>query len=244
MLNHVFSSIYIDLDTLFDIPLAVIHSIDPQKVAEVIDEGYFTRTSDKFNCIDEAVYKEAYAQRDKHTLKNALVSEAYTFLTFFIRQTWTARVASPLRRAPKIVVNVYPYKLTDIEKHNIVLGVKIATSENADIELIDMNIKNIDAGYVKNNYAMMVMYNCWSWIDQCSDDKSFEHFACPNIQLAGPRLLKDNNIIKEMGGVDIFEAAEALASPFIRLKLYPADRFSTSLLRLTKDKEREAKQKV
>ena len=220
------ASIYVELDTLLDTRLATLFQLDPVKTEQVIKEGYFTRFYDEFEGFETEVFRQAYAQRNLKTLKDAMATQAIDFINYFTAQTLKAVVTSPFRRQPRLVVNVYPYAMDDAVIPVLIQGIRAATKRLVDIEVVYLPMEAITPQLLKTQYVCAVMYAYWEWLEIHSLNRNLEKVQCPEIALIGPALLKSKEAAQQLKGVDPFVAVEQYTAPYIKLRLYPAEKFS------------------
>ena len=220
------ASIYVELDTLLDTRLATLFQLDPVKTKHVIREGYFTRLYDEFEGFDTEVFKQAYAQRNLVTLKDAIATQAIDFINYFTAQTLKAVVTSPFRRQPRLVVNVYPYPLDDTVIPLLIQGLRAATKRMVDIEVINQPMEMLTPHVLKTQYVCAVMYAYWEWLEIHALNRNLEKVQCPEITLIGPALVQSKEAVHKLKGIDPFIAVEQYTEPYIKLRLYPAEKFS------------------
>jgi hypothetical protein len=230
------ASLYIDLDALFDTRLATLFQIDPVQTEKIIAGDYFKRHYDEFEGIDTALFKERYQQRDIRTLKNAVLTSANRIVNQFIKDTLLALVNSPFRRQPRIVVNTYPYQLSEAEERVIMEGLIYMTHRKADIALIHESFETLTPEVVKSQYIQLVMYNYWDWLETHAVNKNWEKTACLENTLFGPQLVKSSEAALKLEGEPVFSAIESAVGCFIQLVLLPAQLFSADLERYAKHK--------
>ena len=220
------ASIYIELDALLDTRLATLFQLDPNKTQQTIQGGYFSRLYDEFEGFETEVFKQAYAQRNLSTLKDAVATQAVDFINFFSAQTLKALVTSPFRRQFRAVVNVYPYPLDDAVIPLLIQGLRAATKRMIDIEVVYLPLEEVSPQLLKSHYAVAVMYAYWDWLEVHSLNRNLEKVQCPEITLIGPALLKSKEAAHQLKEIDPFQVLERYTEPYIKLRLYPAEKFS------------------
>lgn len=223
---------YMDLDSLFDTRLATLYKLNPEKLMTAMHAGYFERTFDKFEGYDQEAYLEAWKNRDVNTIAQAGTTELIKAVNFFAEKTLLARVGTPLRKQPKLELNLHPYVLPEVAVSAIVLGLRAATKDLIDIQIIDRPLIQITPEYVKSNYAMMVMYEYWDWLEIHAENKNFLSVRCPNVALIGPAIVRSEEAWEEVKNSNVFEAIEQYSSVFIKLSLYPISSYCLNLERM------------
>lgn len=225
------ANIYVTLDALLDTRLAVLHDIDPVRTEYVLKNGYYRRLYDEFDGFDTQQFKEAYANRNASVLKNAVLTGVYQILNFFATRTLVARVSTPFRKQPKLVLNIYPYKLSDSSINNLIVGIATVTNKQLDIEVVNESYLELTPSRVKKDFACLVLYDYWEWLEEHSKTKELSEVRCNDITLIGPAIVRSKEVFDKLDGVDIFKAIEGYASLFIKLNLYPITTFSLDLER-------------
>lgn len=229
-----FATIYVDLDSLFDTRLSVLYTLDSQRVAELLKHGYFGRDYDEFDGIDTEVYKKAYKERNVATIHHSSITGIPAVILYFAEQTLKARASTPFIMQPRLHLNIYPYTLPDEAIAVIIEGVRIITKGLLDIEIIDRPLDQITPSYVKDTYAVMVMYEYWEWLEIHSLNKNFESAFCPEVTLIGPAIVRSKDAWEQVKGVDIYPIIEQYSSMFIKLMLYPVTTFCVDIERMAK----------
>jgi len=226
------STIYVDIDALFDTRAATLNTFGLEQARVAIASGYYDRLYDEFEGIDRASYLEAYQKRNVLTLKDAMVTPVARMIYLFAKQTLEALVASPYRRQPKVFLNVYPYQLEEETVRYIVAGLRAVTKNTIDVEVGYLTLEEITPRYVKQNYAVMVMYEYWNWLEVHAQNENLTQTQCPQVTLIGPRLVKSKEAAQKLSGQDVFTAIETYTGLFIKLQLYPVNVFCVDLNRL------------
>lgn len=223
---------YTDLDSLFDTRIATIHQFGIEAVEKTFTGGYCDRVSDEFEGVDKETFDKAYQSRDASTLRQAMVTPVVEVIVQFAKQTLVALVSSPFRRQPKVVINVYPYKLPEEAINGIIIGMKAATENLLDIEIVDMPLEEVTPEFIKPKFVMMAMYDYVKWLDIHSANQNLIKTQCPQITLIGPELFKSKDALKLVKFDLAVSAMEKHASLFIKLILYPVRTFCVDMNRM------------
>jgi hypothetical protein len=225
------SGLMIDLDSLFDTRLGTL-ILNYDDVAEKIflEDKYHNRLDDSFNgSIDRPQFTEFYDKRDATTIANSTLTIINDVIYDFIRRTHAADPSSPYVFFPVIYLNVYPYKLTDAEKEIIKAGVVAYFNNQAPVEVVDMDYKQLTVGFVKEYLTVLILYEYNKWLDEQTLLGNFNKGGCPGTTLFAPRIFF-KEIPKTEAEVDkIFLMLENISKPFINLELLPSIFFSTYL---------------
>lgn len=223
------ASIYVDLDSLFDMRLVALKRMGLDKVEQAMAQDYLGRFYDEWDGIDTEAYKAVYAQRDVGFLRDALITPVVQLLKDFVEKTLVALVNSPFRRQPKIVLNLHPYVLDEASISVLMLGLRAATKHLMDIEVVSMTLDELTPKYVKQHFVQIVMYQYWEWLEVHAENQNWQETQCPAVRLIGPQLIQSKAAAEMLTGVDVFGAIETHASLFVKLVLYPVAYFSVDL---------------
>lgn len=220
-----YSTIMIELDALLDTRLACLAHLEDDKIKEILDKGYHTRTIDEFPGISYDQFKEIYDKRDKSILRNAIVTPMITLLNEFTIKTLKQTLSTPFHYKPKILINIHPYKLDEEDINNIILSIVKYTDGKCDVGVVSMTHSELTIGYVKRNLSILIMYDCYTWLEHHSKTSAWKKMTCPEVTLFAPAIyfkpktpLPDNE--------NPFIAMEKLVAIVIGLKLLPVESFS------------------
>lgn len=223
--------IYCEIDALLDTRLATLYLLDPMKVPDVLKNGYYSRITDEFLGYDQTVYLEAYKNRDERTLAVAMMTEAIFFINYFAESTLKALASTPLRRQPELVLNLHPYKLDEEAKKLIIKAITHHTKGLIDVSLVNMPYADLTPSMLKSEFAAVVMYEYWNWLEVHSENKNLETTQLPSVKLIAPALIRNKEAISAMPNLHIFKVIEQHTKPFIDLTTYPISKFSVDLRR-------------
>lgn len=226
------ASIYVDLDSLLDTRMGTLYQFGIKAVEKTVASGYYERRYDEFEGVDTEVFKKAYAERNAATLLNSMVTTVCELVTNFGKQTLLALVSTPLRRQPKVFLNVYPYVLGEDVQLLLIAGLKQATEGLLDIEVGYMAPEELTPDYVKSHFLQVIMYSYWEWLEIHAQNGNFEKTQCPQVTLFGPAIVQSKEAYKALEGQNVFNALEAYSSLFIKLQLLPVKMYCVDLIRL------------
>lgn len=226
--------IYIELDALLDTRLSTIIAVAGEDAAlNVLSNGYFTRASDNFVGVIKEEFDLAYANRTKDALINATVTKVLGLVNEFVFAMNKQAVLGPMHAGPKIVLNIYPYVLTEEEINVIIRGLVAATNKSVDIKAVRLSPDNITPVYCKDQFAVMFMYQYDKWFE--AQAANFDNARCPELTCIVPSLY----FVKEPTKEELVElvnknmhplsAMEMLSSVFIGLKLYEVEMFCANV---------------
>lgn len=225
------ASAYVDLDALFDTRAATLIEFGAAAMERCFTLDYYHRISDEFEGIPTEDFQAAYRARNVLTLKRAMVTPIVRLIQNFARQTQIARETSPFQCTPSLDVNLLPYQLDATAKKHILSGIRAVTRGCIDIRLIETPLTELLPSVVKQNYVMLFMYSYWEWLDAQSVNGGFAKTTCPAVTLAGPKLLKSKDALRQLTTVKPFTAVETYTAPFIKLELISPEYFSVDIER-------------
>lgn len=230
---------FTELDAILDTRMGTIMKVDPDLVPGVIKGGYLSRDRDLFTGVDREKFKELYKTRDKETLMVSCQTPVVWFMRDFGHSIYEQNINTPFLRNPSIVINTYPYQLTEEEKETIKLGIKIKTKHIDKIDLVYMEYKDLTPKYFKKHLHVVWLYEPITWLNIHADLGTFDKDTCPNVDLFGPLIIdnldnKTVNVKKDFG-----KFAETLARYFVNLHLVEPYIFSADIMvRKTNDEEK------
>ena len=225
--------IYIAIDALLDTRLATIFLHDKNLVPDILKSNYFNREIDDFKGIDREIFKSLYAVRNKLTLKDSIITRCVILLKEIVSAMVQQAVSSPFHSGPKIFLNTYPYKLDKDEEKIILSALVQVTGKLADIQLVHMTNEDLTPSFLKDNLAVLLMYEYGSWLD--AQAENFKKKPCPEISVIVPGIYFDRLPTKDEleealeKQMHPFKAIEYMSSVMIGLKLHDVELFSASI---------------
>ena len=220
------SAILVELDALLDTRLALIAEYSTACLSAVLKANtYHTRLADSYPGLTIEAFQERYHRRQKSVLKHAIITPVADLVKSFVYRTLKQALNSPFHYQPKIIVNTYPYQLTEAETTLIIHSLIGLTDQVADVEAVYASYDEIDPAYVKQHLSVMVLYDYTRWLDVHSVAGRFNKVTCPEVGLVAPQLyFKEYDTKADHAAV--FQSMEQLAQPFIALQLLPVKYFS------------------
>lgn len=223
-------TVFVELDAILDTRLGTLAKLDESFAIAALDGGYFTRMSDKFPGVDPAVFKQAYASRDTETLaysKPTMLLSVLTQLTTTLSEQ--ARVR-PYHDGTRVVVNTYPYQLSDEELIEIGKAVSVWIGSAAPVELARLSIKDLTPSYCKEHFSVMVVYEYDEWF--VTHNEAFKRVRPNEVTMLAPALYFNQEPTEQeleqacSEAMHPLKAVELIASPVIDLKLLDSKYFS------------------
>jgi hypothetical protein len=197
------AGILVMIDCLLDTRLGTIAKLDTELARKVVSsETYFTREEDRFEGVNDILFKNAYLTRDKSTLTHSVMTAMVSgWLRGMINQLKEQALTGPEHDRVRVDVNIYPYQFSDEEKDELCKVLKFRLDgENADpafghlltVEVIDKPIEQLTPQFCKASYGAMVMYDPWTWMNTHFYPEVFETaIRLPEVLLYAPRIYFD-----------------------------------------------------
>lgn len=232
--------IYIELDCILDTRLATLCQVDESLVDAAFANNYFKRQEDSFPKIKKETFKTLYDNRDSETLKFAYQTSCVELVNIIINTVLKNCVDQPLATGCKLFVNIYPYKLTDIEINTLLALMIEQTRDLVDIEIINMSPDSLTTSYCRDKIDCMFMYDYNAWLDAQCKNKNILKAVIRHIKVYGPRIyfnkIPSDSELKSMekDGLTPFKAVEDMASVLVDLDLIDISMFCVDVSKFVK----------
>ena len=224
-------SIYIDLDALLDTRLGTLSLINKGIADKVLLSGnYHSRDEDVFEGIDKEVFKLAYSKRNTFTLANSMLTNIMAVVRKLVSGIKEQAIIRPFAEGAEVVINCFPYELSEDE--NIMIGKAVNSwlQDTAVIKIINCDKKEITPEHCKSNYSVLIMYDYGDWVNIHAD--AFARTQIPDILLLAPKIYFEKKpseaelaeAIKD--AMHPMKATEFLVSTVVELKLIDIKNFS------------------
>lgn len=227
------SKIMVMMDALLDTRMGTLLSLGEQYMtAAIADNVYYAREEDKFPGIDINTFKTAYSKRDIDTLKNSGVTQVIALLEEYTSRIHNQNLVTPFHFIPSVILNTYPYKLSNAEIETFKKLLVRYTNEKAKVDVVYMSYEDLTPTYVKQNLTIMIMYDYYQWLEIHAENKNFETTICPEVTLLGPRIYFNGRMklpdvmALQKENLTPFQGIEAIANPLVSLNLLPVEIFS------------------
>lgn len=212
--NNTKLGIYINLDSLIDTRLSVLHYHSPKIFKQVVKsiDKYQSRLKDEFDYLDTELFKEMYKKRNSEMIKEPIP----TFIPEFIKSYVLTCLQEKSGEIVTMYLNVYPYKFTDEEKELLKKSIFVIYNKLIDVEILDKPDNDITVKFIHENIALMIMYNGINWLEHNLANKSLRSLNLPDVLMICPRLV-DKLVVKKTAINDFFLDFEKIVHPFIQL---------------------------
>lgn len=164
-------TLFIDLDSLLDTRLATLARLNPLAASELVkrDSDYRQRDMDDWDrltdgAVSNEAFREAYAKRDKETLKLARPTNAVKLIHQISRALAEQAIFEPDVDRTKIAINTYPYDLSPQEEEMIVGAVMVYCSIAAEVVAVNYSLEELTPAKVKEEWDGVVLYDFDHWL--------------------------------------------------------------------------------
>lgn len=216
--------ILVDLDCLLDMRFAVLSSIDEVKASELLrTDEYFTRNADVFSGFDEANYRGVYSKRNTEHLQYAIMTNSSEMMLKLVKDLRLQATSTPYTDGSHLVINTYPYRLTDEATQELVDCVYIHTQGLVEVSAIHMPPEEITPQYVKAHFSMLIVYEYDQWLEL--HYKELVKTPLTEIIMCAPAILSQHLSVDQINRIIIehlvhpIDAKQIAASPMITLRL-------------------------
>lgn len=221
-----------ELDALLDTRASIIFDkLGEESTIELFKNGYFNRTVDDFKGLGFTEFRKLYANRDKSVLVNALSTKIMNLVVQFAWAVVRNITATPFHMEPKILINIYPYKLTDTEIANIHAMIRARIKDICEVEIIDFSYKDLGPKFIStNNISYFALYDYVDWINTHIETEDFLEYKNPESALVIPQIIfskPDKSVNPYVNNT--FEILQDVLGPSISLNYMPVSDFSVSM---------------
>lgn len=227
------SLILIDLDALLDTRTGALFELDPEEAINILNKGWANRESDDLEEYSETIttrmFREAYNNRSKYTLSLSRPTNILKRLAPEIRKLIVTKSKANSRLTDYcLVINIYPYNLTDYEAKSIQLSVAETLGEHTPVRIANYlpdstRLSNLQL----REFSDYITYDIQGWIEREFSDitKPEDFISVPSIAIWGPKLARDTKghqkLIEEEPDLsekdDPWEFLKITFAPFVNL---------------------------
>lgn len=230
--------IYVTLDSLLDVRLGALSIINTDFAFEVVsDKRYFLRQEDVFETKTHgALSKEKLLsiidQQGNKVIRNSLITNAYLFIKELCTKLTIQYLTGPHRCTIELDINTHPYNFTQAEQDTLLSLFQTKIGQEFTIHLIHKSDAELTAGFCRENYLCMVMYNYANWVNL--HDTELKKKPLRNTGLYVPKLyftrMPDKEEMKafEENQLDIFQISAQILEPIVVVQYLPVALFSAA----------------
>lgn len=230
----------VELEAVLDTRLGTVDKLDPEAAVRLVaNPAYFERTKDEFEplCgIDEKTYQAAWAARDIETLQHSLVCPAIDLVHYSLLDLERRSIVDPGITGVALDVNVWPYRLTDGEAHDIALAIAQRAGYQAPIRMMCEPPAFFSPTHVKEHYAGMILYNHNAWFREHADELLMR-VGIPQVTMVAPKLVHDRMPTEEELDFktekkrDAYEITSFIMTPHVGLEYVDVLHFCVATLK-------------
>ena len=236
------SLMLIDLDALLDTRTGVLFEIDPEEAIRILNAGWTTRDSDELepysNVITTEQFNEAYENRSKTTLANSRPTNVLKRLAPELKKLIINRAQTNSRLDDYcLVINLFPYNLSDDDAKQIQLAVAETLGENTPVRVVNYLPTSTSLSNLQmREFTDYITYDIQGWIErEFGGVKTASDFiSVPEIAIWGPTLSKKKGAHEELISTepelsekdDPWEFLKVTFGPFVNLNWMEVSDFS------------------
>lgn len=221
----------VELDCLLDTRLGTIESLHPPAAAELyLGDTYYSREIDDWSSLTNGLiskedFDKAYGNRGQEILALSRPTRMLGFLNRLTRDLDMAKITAPDVEKIEVVVNLYPYQLTNREKEVLETLVYSYCSLGTEVSTTELNYAQITPSLMRDNYDGVILYEFDRWFSLHA--KELNSVLIPRNSLFAPALYikPPEELFKE--APEEFEGV----SPFAQLEMSTIERLGLELLR-------------
>lgn len=178
--------IWVELETLLDVRLALIHLIDPDATPVVLKNGYDQRPIDDWEKlslgrVSNSVFSEAYRDRNKGVLKEAVPTRMNVYLKQLCKEIIDQRDTTPFGRSVHVEVNTWPYEFSSDEKEVLCAMVGFYVGEEVKVTTRYKTLEYLTPKRLRDDYSAVILYDFNEWFR--FHHKALEEGGCPRTVL-------------------------------------------------------------
>lgn len=161
------NAIYVDMDTVLDTRLGLLRQ---HLGMTTFPKAYWERDFNDWSSftdgrLDQNGFYNLWMHRDHATLEHSKITNITFHIVRCIQTILNNAVITEDHREPRIVINTWPYVLTDEEEIDFASAFSqyfIATKTK--VECIHVPLADLTPAYVKDNFALMTTYLGVEWL--------------------------------------------------------------------------------
>lgn len=230
-------SIYVSLDCLLDTRLGTLAAISDDLVAKALSDNYILRDEENFPPLRKQTFLDLYRTRDKEILKISPITSCVSLVVDLALDMVSKTIDTPLASGVRLVINTFPYKLTDTEATDLITTFVELTKKHISIKLIHLPDDKLTPSYCLRNFNAMIMYNYDEWLESQAQTNKFKNNTAKSLVVYGPKIYFNRKPTfeekrkMERDKIDPFKLIEELASFVVDLKLLDIGIFSVDISR-------------
>lgn len=196
--------ILIDMDVLLDTRFGTLAYLYPDKMSGLLSNGYRERFHDQFDVIEPSIdmskFASIYDNRDKSVLAISKLSSFMIPLIEIIKEyEWEMSYELDGCREVDLVVNSYPYELTDDEVHQFLDGLRKRLGFMIDIKFLNRDPKSLNiVTLLYEGFTQYIMYHFNDWVRHHyqTEEKIRASQGRPDFVIVAPKIYADYVTLK------------------------------------------------
>lgn len=210
--SQVKNGLLVELDAILDLRAGTVRKLYGEQIADdlVKNVGYRCRKSDELHLIDPRInatdFTFAYLKRDMETLDYSRRSLVSTYINQLIGKIQLAIDGNnPIINDVEVVVNYYPFDLTDDEKLYIAAGITTTIGLAETVKMVYLPPESITLDFLKNQRVFTyVLYDFDKWSSAALPDVGGDSLEAvglsriDNLTIVAARLAKLDSKAKEV----------------------------------------------
>lgn len=227
--------IHVDLDCLLDTRQGTLLAISPQVAYEITSkENYHARESDEFTSqeygtLSTELFEQVKDKYKQEILFKSIKTKMYLFLQELIESYVKMALSTPHVSTVTLVVNLYPYKLTDTQVEYLMKAIIAHLGNAAAVSIVNFNINELTLKEVSERYQSIIVYDPVPWLNSKSNE--LKSGVLKDVTVYLPKMNKVRALTakerKELGKniPDIYKFTEMVFAGFVRLSYVPVEYF-------------------
>lgn len=216
--------IYTELDSLYDTKIALLDIIDPRLAKEYLFKKIGIPNQVLY--VNNTTFKYLYSFRDNRVLKASQSTAILDLIRAIVSDiNISNKLGTAITSRTKLLINIYPYKLSDVEKRDIEEFYKLMVLHLDEIEIVDV----ADLNSIANNTSIIIKNDGLDWFFE--NKVRDPEFKLSHVTLIIPDVITNYEIKKIP--LDVDKMKEYLSTTFIdsiKLDFIEAEAFRMKLI--------------
>lgn len=201
--------IYVDLDSLLDTRAGLLSLIDEEQAVDTIMQpAYYVRKSNDFGFVDGKTFNERFRKRGNEVLEHAPVTRMTTKLNEFVEEILATPAYQYSKDKLSLLVNIYPYTMTDDEKLELEAIMMYYTNQLIPIEIVSMGLDWLTPSHFKAQYDLVIMYDWGLWVAQHGAQLANDRLN--EVTFFVPRIFFESELTEEQLREEGFESSDKM----------------------------------
>ncbi|EKD89635.1 MAG: hypothetical protein ACD_33C00023G0006 [uncultured bacterium] len=225
-----------DIDSLLDIRQGILSKIiDEDKLLDLISsDKYVFRDMDEFDNVNKDEYNRINNNRTVDIISKSTVAFMFNIVKNKLVNIEKRNVYLNESKTTELIINIYPFKLTNKETEDIIDVIFTKLNINTFITIVNMSIKDLTPRFIKDSGIVSTfIYNSKDWLD--THMKELEANKLTDNVIYFPSIIynkpskDDLDKITKLGFNDIFSFTEYILSANVTINFLPMVFYSNIL---------------